>query len=74
MNYNNSLNQEHVLGPARDVNIARLRDHLILEHGVSVEKVRTKGELGKLHLLVHAVLAYPELRELMNIPPEWGKG
>lgn len=69
-----SLNEHHQMGQARLIREHDLRDHLILEHGVSVQNAKTKAQLGRLHTLVHAVLAHPELRELMNIPPEWGKG
>lgn len=69
-----SLNEHHQMGRARDIHEYDLRDHLLMYHGVSLQNVRTKAELGRLHTFVHAVLAQPELRELMNIPPEWGKG
>jgi hypothetical protein len=69
-----SLNQDHVLGNAKDVNFSDLSFHLVIDHNISVTHLKTKSQLGKAHLLAHAVEAYPELRELMNLPPEWGKG
>lgn len=62
------------MGPARDVNINDLEFHLLMDHGVATQGRKTKGELGKLHTLVHAVLAHPELGELMNLPEEYGTG
>jgi hypothetical protein len=74
MQHPTSLNENHELGYARCVNASDLRLHLLLQHNVGVGKLKTPGELGRAHLLAHAVAAYPELRELMNLPPEWGKG
>jgi hypothetical protein len=68
-----SLNEEHVLGPARNVNKADLRLHIVLEHGVSVSGCKTQADYGKLHLLIHAVLSHRELGVLMNLPETWGK-
>jgi hypothetical protein len=68
-----SLNEHHQMGRARDINANNLRDHLVLYHSVSAQNVRTKAELGRLHTLVHAVLAHPELGDLMNVPEGWGK-
>ncbi len=68
-----SLNEHHQMGRARDINKRELEDHLVLWHGLSVQNARTKAELGRLHALVHAVLGHPGLRELMNLPPEWGR-
>ena len=67
-----SLNEHHQMGRARDVNVRALEDHLILYHGLTVQHARTKAELGRLHTLAHAIKAHPELRDLLNLPPEWG--
>lgn len=61
------LNEQHVLGPARNVRVSELRFHLAIDHGISVKNARTALELGKLHLLAHALLAHEDLRELMGL-------
>lgn len=68
-----SLNEEHVLGPARNVNVSALRMHLLLEHGISVSGLKTASDYGKAHLLAHAVLAHPDLRVCLGLPESWGK-
>lgn len=68
-----SLNEEHVLGPARNVNVGELHFHITLEHGVSIEGCRTQADFGKLHLLIHAVLTHPELARLLNLTDTWGE-
>ena len=60
------LNEEHVLGPARCVNLRQLRFHLLIDHGIAVKDCKTPLELGKLHLLAHALIVHPELRELIG--------
>jgi hypothetical protein len=67
-----SLNEHHQMGRARDISKRELEDHLIFYHGLSVQNARTKAELGRLHTLAHAVKAYPELRDLLKLPLEWG--
>jgi hypothetical protein len=69
-----NLTENHRVGPASDINLNALKDHLLLWHGVSVNEVRTKAEAGRLHLLVHAIIAHPELAELMNLPDRFGRG
>lgn len=69
-----SLSENHQATAARHIKEADLRDHLIWEHGVSAQNAKTKAQLGRLHMLVHSVLAYPELSQLMDLPPEWGNG
>lgn len=69
-----NLTENHRVGPAKDINLNTLKDHLLLWHGVSVNTVNTKAEAGRLHLLVHAVIAHPELAELLNLPDRFGRG
>lgn len=71
--HHTSLNHDHILGPARLVNMNELSLHLVLFHNVPA-KGATKSELGRLHLLVHAILASPDLREHLNLPPHYGTG
>jgi hypothetical protein len=73
-NHYTSLNEKHLVGPARDVNVSELSYHLIIDHGVALGKAKTKGELGKLHLLVHTLLAHPTLAELLSVPDQYGTG
>lgn len=63
-----SLTEEHVLAPSRGINMSKLRFHLLLNHGINVKDSRTKAELGRLHLLAHALLAHPQLQELLGDP------
>lgn len=56
-----ALNEHHTLGPVRTMSESALAMHLITEHLVSVRNAGTKSELGRLHLLAHATMAYPEL-------------
>lgn len=72
MGHPTSLNQDHILGPARDVNINELSLHLILNHGVSSNHIKTKSEMGRFHLLVHAMIASPELRAKLDLPDNYG--
>lgn len=74
MKHHTSLNQNHVLGPARDVNINELALHLVEDHRVSVRRSRTKSELGQLHLLAHAAVAWPGLTEVLGLPKGFGTG
>lgn len=67
------LNEEHVLGPARNVNKNDLRFHILIDHGVSVSGCKTQSDYGKLHLLVHTVIAHPQLAELLHLTGAWGK-
>lgn len=60
------------MGPARDVNINELSLHLILDHGLSTNRLKTKSEMGRFHLLVHAMIASPELRAKFNLPDNYG--
>lgn len=69
-----SLNEHHQMGPARYINRTDLVNHLVSDHGVALGKAHTKGELGKLHALVHAILAHPALGELMGLPEGYGTG
>jgi hypothetical protein len=69
-----SLNEEHVLGPARNVNKGDLRLHLLIEHGVTVKDCKTQADYGRLHLLVHAVIGHPMLQTLIGVEDTWGKG
>jgi hypothetical protein len=69
-----SLNEHHQLGRARDINSRKLTEHLIQDHGVHASDTWAKGTLGKIHTLTHAILAYPELRELMGLPEHYGTG
>lgn len=68
------LNLAHELVLTRQVTrLSDLRNHLIFGHGISVQNAKTRGELGRLHLLAHAVISYPELSELLELPEGWGK-
>ena len=67
-----NLSEAHMMGVARDINSDELRSHLIIEHGVSIKNLNTKAQLGRAHLLTHAVDGFPELRELLNLPENWG--
>lgn len=69
--YWHCLNEEHVLGPARNVNVRELRFHLAIFHGISIKDAKTALQLGKLHLLAHALLAHEDLRELMGLAKNW---
>ena len=69
-----AMNEFHHVGPARLVNEQNLRWHLGWDHGVEHKTAKTKAQLGRLHLLVHAVLAHPELEELLNLPDQYGTG
>lgn len=60
MKHATSLDQDHRLGSAGMVSTSALSLHLVQHHGVPV-RVRTQGELGRLHLLAHTCEAYPEL-------------
>jgi hypothetical protein len=60
------LNEEHVLGPARCVNVNNLRFHLMIDHGINTKSCKTPKDFGRLHLLAHALLAHPDLRELIG--------
>ncbi len=62
----NNLNEDHELGTTRELNAGELRHHLISIHGVSVREMRTKGELGRFHLLAHTLEAFPELNEVIH--------
>lgn len=61
------LTEQHKIDLAKRVRPPGMITHLILTHGVSVSPNMTKGELGKLHLLAHAMMAHPELRELLGL-------
>lgn len=61
-----ALNEEHVLGPARCVEIRALRHHIIIDHGVDTKGATTALELGRLHMLAHALIVHPDLRELIG--------
>lgn len=67
-----NLDQHHQLTQARNLNRSDLMHHLVIDHGVSIRDTRSKGQLGRLHLLTHAVQAFPELRKLLNLPEGWG--
>ncbi len=69
----NNLNEHHVLGRAHNIGEQDLRFHLSLSHALHPRAARTNAELGKLHLLAHAVQAHPELKELLNLPETWGR-
>jgi hypothetical protein len=52
---------------AKDLRQERdLRSHLIIWHGVSVKNVSKLSTLARLHLLAHAIMAWPEVGELLN--------
>lgn len=74
MTHYTALNQDHVLGPARNINLNDLHTHLILDHGVNTTRYKTKGELGKLHLMVHTILAYPGWAVILDLPEGYGTG
>jgi len=63
----NNLSHMHEMKPARDIDITILRIHLTLDHGVSSKDARTRAQMGRLHLLAHAVDAFPDLKELLNL-------
>lgn len=63
----NNLNEFHTLGRVGLINTGALRSHLIRVHGISPESLRTKGALGRWHLMMHAAEAFPEIRELMGM-------
>jgi hypothetical protein len=65
------LNEEHVLGPARCVNQRELRFHLRIDHGIGIQDVTTPLELGRVHLLAHTLIVFPELRELIGVGEKW---
>lgn len=69
----NNLSEGHILGPARIINKPNLHFHLTAEHRIYSRGSRTQAELGRLHLLAHAVQAHPELRDLLNLPEGWGR-
>jgi hypothetical protein len=69
----NNLSERHILGHAEGINTSDLRHHLIISHGVAPNTSRTKAQLGKVHLLAHAVQAHPELRELLGLSEMGGK-
>lgn len=69
-----SLNENHHVGPARLINERDLRWHLGWDHGVDHKSVKTKAQLGRLHMLVHAVLAHQDLEQLLNLPRGYGSG
>lgn len=71
-NENQSLSDLHILGAAKNVNKRQLATHLIFYHGVGLGEAKTQLQLGKLHLLAHAVTAFPELGQLMGLPERWG--
>lgn len=69
-----ALSHLHQIVHAKKINRDRLRSHLVIDHGIHVGEDTTKGEMGRLHTLVHAVLAYPMLGELMELSPGYGTG
>lgn len=69
-----SLNEHHQMAAARTINLERLKEHLLFDHGVGVDGVRTKSEAGRLHTFVHAILAYDDLSQLMELPEGYGTG
>lgn len=69
-----NLTQNHELTLARKVNIEHLRQHLIVDHNVPVREAHTRGELGKLHLVTHAIIASPQLRQVLDLPENFGTG
>lgn len=69
-----ALSHLHQIVLAKQINRDRLKSHLVLEHNIHVGDDATKGEMGRLHTLVHAVLAYPMLAELMELHKDYGTG
>ena len=67
----NKLSINHMLGYARDIHTPQMRWHLLRMHHLTLAPEMTKGQLGELHLLVHAVEAFPDLRDLIGLPNDW---
>lgn len=51
----------------------QLRFHIVIYHGMHVKEDAKIGDLAKIHLLYHAIHAYPELRESLKWGEDWGK-
>lgn len=49
-----------------------LRHHLIVWHNVKVTG-KSKADLGRMHLIVHAFLSHPGMAEALGFPEGYGK-
>ena len=65
------LTEAHVVDLAKRIRPPGMITHLILTHGLAVSPNATKGQLGQLHLLAHAIMATPELKEVLGLPEDW---
>lgn len=69
-----AMSETHHVGRAALISTRDIEWHLHHDHGVYHNSAKTKGQLGRLHLLVHAVLADDNLRQLLNLPEGYGTG